>query len=107
MIGESSTSLSSAIARSGSSGHKSLQSIEERRLRQRGTQVLALLLLKEDEVDGDYRRSKASRHSPSGGNDHPLAIAARYLSQAMPMLSSSTRKFRRPASDRSISTGDT
>jgi len=62
MSDESSTSLSTA--KSGSSGHKLLQSIEGRRRRQRGTQVLALPLLKEDEVDADDPRRHF--HSTSG-----------------------------------------
>jgi hypothetical protein len=62
MINESSTSPS--IARSGSSGQESLQSIEGRRRRQRGTQVLALPLLKEDEADADDPRRHF--HSTSG-----------------------------------------
>src|ERR1700730_17358711 len=61
MTGASSTSPSSAIARSGSSGHESLRSIEKRRRRQRG---LELPPLKEDEADADEPRRHF--HSISG-----------------------------------------
>jgi hypothetical protein len=64
MIGASSTSPSIAIARSGSSGHEPLQSIEGRGRRQRWTQVLAVPLLKEDEVDADDPRRHF--HATSG-----------------------------------------
>jgi hypothetical protein len=58
IIGASTTSPSSAIAGIGSSGYESLQSIEERRRRQIGTQGLALRAAQpnEDEVDADDPR---------------------------------------------------